>query len=215
MVRKRSDLKREPMMSRRVVTRLTPDRKARIASDTEVDGITDLTLGLYGLPLCPLRSAAGSVVAPQFLFARSCLMKKIALLFALVLFAGAAYAQDAPTAQNKKEAPAAVSPSQSDSDTRIQALEMQVRSLADEVAALQAELRELRKASLSAPTAPASALLTSSHVEPGAPPIADAQSSSEVAAPAPQTTQTQTFGGATSNAKLLNPDISLIGDFIG
>jgi len=51
-------------------------------------------------------------------------MKKIALLFTLVLFAGAAYAQDAPAAQNKKEAPAAVSPAQSDSDTRIQALEM-------------------------------------------------------------------------------------------
>ena len=142
-------------------------------------------------------------------------MKKIALLFALVLFAGAAYAQDAPTAQDKKEAPAAVSPTQSDSDTRIQALEMQVRSLADEVAALQAELRELRKASLSAPTANGRAILTSSPVEPGAPPIAAAQSSSEVAAPPPQTTQAQTFGGATSNAKLLNPDISLIGDFIG
>jgi hypothetical protein len=215
LVRKRSDLKREPMMIRRVVTGLTPDRKARRASDTEVDGITDLTLGLYGLPICALRSAASSVVAPLFLFARSCLMKKIALLFALVLFAGAAYAQDAPTAQDKKEAPAAVSPTQSDSDTRIQALEMQVRSLADEVAALQAELRELRKANLSAPTVNGRALLASSHEEPGAPPIADAQSSSEVAAPAPQTTQTQTFGGATSNAKLLNPDISLIGDFIG
>src|SRR5262249_4942112 len=149
-----------------------------------------------------------------FLFARSCLMKKIALLFALVLFAGAAYAQDEPTAQDKKDSPAAVSPTQSDSDTRIQALEMQVRSLADEVAALRAELRELRKASLSAPTVNGRALPTSSPVEPGAPPIADAQSSSEVAAPAPQTTQTQTFGGATSNAKLLNPDISLIGDFI-
>ena len=35
-------------------------------------------------------------------------------------------------------------------------------------------------------------------------------------APAPaQLAQTQTYGGATSNAKLLNPDISLIGDFIG
>src|SRR5262245_58927711 len=75
MVRKRSDLRREPMrrepmrrepmMIRRVVTGLTPDRKAGIASDTEVDGITDLTLGLYGLPICPLRSTAGSVVAPQ------------------------------------------------------------------------------------------------------------------------------------------------------
>jgi len=43
----------------------TPDRKARIASDTEVDGITDLTSGFYGSPICPLRSTAGSVVAPQ------------------------------------------------------------------------------------------------------------------------------------------------------
>ena len=34
-------------------------------------------------------------------------------------------------------------------------------------------------------------------------------------APAPQAPQTQTVGGATSNAKLLNPDISLIGDFVG
>src|SRR5262245_1794679 len=87
-----------------------------------------------------------------FLFPTSCLMKKIALLFALILFAVAAYAQDAPAAQDKKDSPAAVSPTQSDNGTRIQALEMQLRSLADEVAALQAELRELRKASSSAPT---------------------------------------------------------------
>src|SRR5206468_2348246 len=36
-----------------------------------------------------------------------------------------------------------------------------------------------------------------------------------VPAPEPQVAQTQTYGGATSNAKLLNPDVSLIGDFIG
>jgi len=41
MVRKRSDLKRDPMMIRRVVIGLTPDLKARIATNTEVDGITD------------------------------------------------------------------------------------------------------------------------------------------------------------------------------
>jgi len=39
-------------------------------------------------------------------------------------------------------------------------------------------------------------------------------SSSPVPAAA-QVAQTQTFGGASGNAKLLNPDISLIGDFIG
>src|SRR5262249_61892671 len=98
MLRKRSDLKREPMMIRRVGAGLTPDRKARMASDTKVDGITDLTLGLYGLPIFPLRSTPGSVVAPLFFFARSCLMKKISFLFALVLFACAPYAHDAAPA---------------------------------------------------------------------------------------------------------------------
>src|SRR5712691_1954156 len=42
-----------------------------------------------------------------------------------------------------------------------------------------------------------------------------ASASSDPAPASPQVAQTQTYGGATSNAKLLNPDISLIGDFIG
>jgi hypothetical protein len=47
-------------------------------------------------------------------------------------------------------------------------------------------------------------------------PSAQPAPASEAVAAAPaQVTQTQTFGGASSNAKLLNPDISLIGDFIG
>src|SRR5258706_11144160 len=104
-------------------------------------------------------------------------MKKIALMFALVLFAVTAYDQDAPTAQDKKDLPAAVGSTQSDSNTRIQALEVQLRSLADEVAALHAELRELRKASLSAPTEAGRTLLASSHVEPAGLPIAAAPSS--------------------------------------
>jgi hypothetical protein len=142
-------------------------------------------------------------------------MKRIALLFALVLFTATARAQDAPAAQDKKDSPAAVSSTQSESDARIQALETQLRSLTDAVTALQGELRELRKASMSAPTQAGPALMTSSDLAPTAPPITTAPSSPVVAAPAPQTTQTQTFGGASSNAKLLNPDISLIGDFIG
>src|SRR5262245_48154139 len=142
-------------------------------------------------------------------------MKNITLLFALVLFAVTADAQNTPTTKDIKDSPAAVNSTQSDSGMRIQTLEMQVRALADEVAALRAELRELRKASLSEPTVNGHVVLASSHEEPNVLPIAAAPSSPEVAAPAPQTTQTQTFGGATSNAKLLNPDISLIGDFIG
>jgi hypothetical protein len=49
---------------------------------------------------------------------------------------------------------------------------------------------------------------------PAAPAAAPATPAAPDPAP-PQVAQTQTFGGATSNAKLLNPDISLIGDFIG
>src|SRR5205085_6783680 len=112
-------------------------------------------------------------------------MKKIALLFALVLFAVTAYAQDAPTAPDKKDVPAAVSSTKSDRDARIEALEMQLRSLVDEVTVLRGELRELRKASLSAQTVNGPVLQTSSHVEPAVLPIAATPSSQEVAAPAP------------------------------
>ena len=142
-------------------------------------------------------------------------MKKIALPFAFILFAVTAYAQDAPTAPDKKDSAAAAGSTQSDSDTRIQALEVQLRSLTDEVEALRSMLRELLKAVPSGPTIAGPAHLTSSRLEPAVLPIAEPPSSPAVATPAPQTTQTQTFGGASSNAKLLNPDISLIGDFIG
>jgi len=142
-------------------------------------------------------------------------MKKIALLFTLLLLTVTARAQDTAPEREKKDSIAPVSSTQSESDARIQALEMQLRSLADTVTALQGELRELRKASMSAPAIAGRAVMTSSDMAPTAPPVAAATSSPSVAAQAPQTTQTQTFGGASSNAKLLNPDISLIGDFIG
>jgi len=99
-------------------------------------------------------------------------------------------------------------------DARILSLEEQVRALREEVALLRAAV-EARGASL--PSAPAAAplLLTSARLEPGSLPAApEAPPEAAPAAPA-QAAQTQTFGGATSNAKLLNPDISLIGDFIG
>ena len=150
-------------------------------------------------------------------------MKKIALLFALVLFAVTTKAQNAPL-QEKKDSSAVVNSTPSDksdksdkrdSSTRIQTLETQVRSLMEEVTALRAELQEMRKANASAPTANAPVVLASSREEPEVLPKAAAQSNQEGTTSAPQTTQTPTVGGATSNAKLLNPDISLIGDFIG
>jgi len=95
----------------------------------------------------------------------------------------------------------------------MQALEAQVRTLAQQVALLRGELQAIRETKTPVETPEARLVLTSSPVAP------------EPASPAPQSqlpqtqatggAQSQTYGGATSNAKLLNPDISLIGDFIG
>jgi hypothetical protein len=102
-------------------------------------------------------------------------------------------------------------------DARMKALEDQVRTLAEEVALLRGELRAVRDAKEPGPASNPRVLLAAASVEPG---MLPANSSSIAASaspdPAPaQVAQTQTYGGATSNAKLLNPDISLIGDFIG
>ena len=110
-------------------------------------------------------------------------------------------------------------------EVRIQSLEEQVRTLAEQVALLRAELQSMRQTQAPAARTPNQVLLAAAQVEPGmvaaeptkavTPPAPSARAA-EPAAPAPaQVAQTQTFGGATSNAKLLNPDISLIGDFIG
>ena len=165
-------------------------------------------------------------------------VKKIAILSAIVVvFSAAARAQEAPptpahadssavrrapgsvseSSAREKDAPATGSAAASAQDKRLKTLEAQVRTLAEEVALLRGELSALRDAK-SPVAAPASLLLASSHVEPGMLPAAPAPALPTPAAPdpaAPQVAQTQTFGGATSNAKLLNPDISLIGDFIG
>ncbi len=94
---------------------------------------------------------------------------------------------------------------------RVKSLEQQVRLLAEQVALLRGELQELRKASVPATTRFGEVLLASSRVEPGI--LAPSPDSASVPA-APQFQQTQTYGGAIGNAKLLNPDISMIGDFI-
>lgn len=127
-------------------------------------------------------------------------MKRIPVLSVLLFCATVAHAQEVPVA----EKPAPGTP-----DSRMQALEEQVHILAEEVALLRGELKELRDAKSPASASGDHILLASARVEPGMVPAA---------APAPvpgQVAQTQTYGGATSNAKLLNPDISMIGNFIG
>jgi hypothetical protein len=130
-------------------------------------------------------------------------MKRFAALSALLLFSSIAPAQDTSSASVKPDATPA-----STEDARMKALEEQLRALAGEVALLRLELKELRETKSPEQSSGPQVLLASAHPEPGMLPPSPA--------PAPaQTTQTQTFGGASGNAKLLNPDISLIGDFIG
>jgi len=145
-------------------------------------------------------------------------MKRLAVLFAFVFYPLVTSAQQAPPPESKKDAPGPQSSIPATEDARMKTLEDQVRTLAEEVALLRGELKSLRDAKFVEPTLGGRVLLASSRVEPGMVPSAASSSSGAPPAPEPapaQLAQTQTYGGATSNAKLLNPDISLIGDFIG
>ena len=142
-------------------------------------------------------------------------MKKVVMVSAILFLCSALGAQESPTGQVSGGNSSAVSVQ----ETRMRTLEQQVRTLAAEVAVLRGELKAVRDAKSAEPASDPRILLTSAHVEPGM--LAANPSSIPASAPpdpapgAPQMAQTQTYGGATSNAKLLNPDISLIGDFVG
>jgi hypothetical protein len=105
-------------------------------------------------------------------------------------------------------------------DQRIKALEDQVQLLTQQLSLLHGELTSLREANLAAPELGPHVVLTS--VYSGSAKLSEAPVAKDpnVANLSPQensmqSSPLQTYGGATSNAKLLNPDISMIGDFIG
>ena len=151
-------------------------------------------------------------------------MKETLVLCALLLVAVCAKAQEASTNGSSGEKAAA------NSEARIQTLEQQVSMLAEQVALLRGQLKALADAKAPREEAAARLVLTSASAPAPAPATAESSSLSVASAaalpaaapPAPalqaqalRSTQTQTFGGASGNARLLNPDISLIGDFIG
>src|SRR6266566_8044284 len=149
-------------------------------------------------------------------------MKRFSVLSLFVLFSVTAYAQEKPSVSERKDPPATGGSVTTQEESRMRALEDQVRALVGEVAALRGELKTLRDAKAPAPGPGSHVLLTSTRIEPGmlpsnatSPAVAPVAPEPNPAPPVPQVAQTQTYGGATSNAKLLNPDISLIGDFIG
>src|SRR5207244_12677129 len=99
-------------------------------------------------------------------------------------------------------------------EVRIRALEEQVRTLAEEVALLRGELKTIRDTKSADPATGSRLLLASTRMEPGVLPSSTPSTVAHVPAPEPQIAQTQPYGGATSNAKLIHPAIRLIGDFI-
>src|SRR6266851_5322484 len=142
-------------------------------------------------------------------------MKKAVLVSAILLLCSAARAQESTSAPASGGNASAVSAQ----ETRMRTLEDRVRTLAEEVAVLRGELKAVRDAKSAEPASDPRILLTAAHLEPGMLPAnpspITASAPPDPAPAAQQMAQTQTYGGATSNAKLLNPDISLIGDFIG
>ena len=132
-------------------------------------------------------------------------MKKLLILVcALFVLPGALLAQE-----SAKES------SEAKREDRLKTLEGQVRALAAEVEALRSELKLARDLPKNEPDAGARLVLASAPISREG--VAATGEALPVAAPAPLqgSTTAQTFGGATSNAKLLNPDISVIGDFLG
>src|SRR5262249_32463784 len=155
-----------------------------------------------------------------------CTMKKIAILSVFALLAlPELRAQESDknahtSVPNAGQATSAGAPVPANADARIKTLEDEVRSLAEQVSLLRGELTSLRDAKSPAPLSKEGLLLAPTSVQPGSIPVASASAtpaSADPAAPAQAVqsmqaqsqTQTQTYGGATSNAKLLNPDISL------
>jgi len=91
-----------------------------------------------------------------------------------------------------------------------------IKTLEDRVAALEAQVTALTAAltASSGAAAPAPAQQPAQPAQPGAAQPAEAQAAA-AGAPSYPTPDNTTLGGATGQAKALNPDISVIGDFIG
>ncbi len=99
-------------------------------------------------------------------------------------------------------------PAEKKTEERLAVLEERVRQLETELR----ELRAMRPSAGSGQAIPAKLVLASAPASSLAGPAPDA---SLAQAPSGQVGQLPVYGGATSAAKALNPDISVIGDFLG
>ena len=87
----------------------------------------------------------------------------------------------------------------------LELMQQQIKELQERVITLEGQLRMMHSQ-----PAPANTIAAAPAAPPATPQPAEAQAAGE-ATPAPQ----PRFGGATALAKALNPDISMIGDFLG
>jgi hypothetical protein len=128
-------------------------------------------------------------------------MKNLILLASLTLaFVTPAFAQ-----QNSGLAP------QANNAADVGAMEQQIKDLQERIIALEGQVRMLKN---TAPAPPS--IATPGPVPQAQPPGAAPSAQPGLGAAAGAVTQTQVYGGAGgAAAKALNPDISVIGDFIG
>ncbi len=92
----------------------------------------------------------------------------------------------------------------------VAALRQRVSDLEQRIAALEQQLRMLQSAQ-----PPAAGAAAQADAQPPAPPAVPPSVPPGGEATQPTAGQLPTYGGASSSAKALNPDISIIGDFIG
>src|SRR5437899_12729006 len=138
-------------------------------------------------------------------------MKRFSAVSLVVLFSMSTSAQEKPSVSGKQDPPSAGAAAAAAEEVRIRSLEEQVRTLAEEVALLRGELKTIRDTKPADPTAGDHLLLASTRMEAGVLPSSTPSTAAPASAPEPnpappaaQIAQTQTYGGATSNAKLLN-----------
>jgi uncharacterized protein YlxW (UPF0749 family) len=131
-------------------------------------------------------------------------MKRVSILSFLLLLCMPARAQENSAGWQRKDPPHAGTTVISAEEARMKTLEDQVRTLAEQVTLLRDELKAMRDARSADQRAGERILLASSRVEPGMLPVTASAPSATSISPkpaAPQATQTQIFGGASSNAK--------------
>lgn len=138
-------------------------------------------------------------------------MKILKFMAAAVLLCSPVWSQQAPTpAPNAQNAE----------------LEQKIRDLEDRVIALEGKIRTMEAAQQSQPAAPAGAAAQPTSEQAAQQPTAQTPVATAPATPSPTEAQAgltgaegagpvPVYGGQSSAAKALNPDVSVIGDFIG